>query len=693
MKPPLLKHTLLIILALFMVLVIDSWLPLGVAIGILYVLAIIATLPYFNQRLTVLTATIASVLISLGYWISPPGLEPWIAQSNRIFSICAIWVTAWVVSRTIGSTLSEQDLRQTLEQQIRERTVELQNKHRATLNLLQDIEHARQENLKKEKQFRLVIEAAPSGMIMVNHQGQIVLANALTCALFGYTRDELLGQLIEQLIPERFRATHPDMRIAFFAHPEPRAMGSGRDLFGLRKDGTEFPVEIGLNPVTTEQGSFVLASIVDITERKQTEESLQGLLRQNQLLLNSVGEGIYGMDTNGATTFINPAGTDMLGYTPEELVGLPFHDIAHHTKPDGSPYPAVECPMCHAFRDGLVHRADQEVLWRKDGTHFPVQYTSTPIKDDDGTIIGAVVAFDDMTEQKQANEALLKWTQALERSNKELDDFAYITSHDLKEPLRGIHNFSRFLVEDYAPLLGEEGNEQCQTIMRLSQRMEELINTLLYFSRIGRTDLAIHDVDLDRVVLDVLDTLQPRLDEEKVSIRYPKPLPVMRCDEARVGEIFRNLITNAMKYNDKTDKWIEIGCVTADSNHREARGGRWKAEDETTINAPSSSHEIRDTNDERLHFYVRDNGIGIPEKHFEDIYRIFKRLQGRDKFGGGTGAGLTIVQKIIHRHGGKIWVESTVGEGTTFWFTLMSSVKSSAVGTYKPPPLTPSEND
>jgi signal transduction histidine kinase len=228
--------------------------------------------------------------------------------------------------------------------------------------------------------------------------------------------------------------------------------------------------------------------------------------------------------------------------------------------------------------------------------------------------------------------------EELNQSNKELDDFAYIASHDLKEPLRGIHNFSSFLLEDYAGKLDEDGRSKLETLMRLTRRMETLIDSLLQFSRLGRVDLAIDRVDLNEIVAGILDSLAISLQEEKVDVRIPRPLPAVRADRVRVGEIFHNLIVNAMKYNDKPEKHVEVG---------------WR---ENPAGPPV--------------FYVRDNGIGIPEKHHDAVFRIFKRLHGRDKFGGGTGAGLTIVKKIVERHHGRIWVESSAGEGTTFYFTL-----------------------
>lgn len=249
-------------------------------------------------------------------------------------------------------------------------------------------------------------------------------------------------------------------------------------------------------------------------------------------------------------------------------------------------------------------------------------------------------------ELRQCNADLL-------RSNQELDSFAYIASHDLKEPLRGIHNYATFLIEDYGDKLDDTGRFKLETLKVLAERMYALIDSLLEFSRVGRVDLAIKKTDLNRVLNEVLDSLRILIEERGVEIRVPAPLPTIECDHVRIGEVFRNLVTNAIKYNDKTDKWIEISWHT-DSGLLAANGDR------------------ADLIDGRVPivFTVRDNGIGIHEKHFESIFRIFKRLHGRDKFGGGTGVGLTIVKKIIERHGGRIWVNSTVGEGTTFTLVL-----------------------
>jgi signal transduction histidine kinase len=248
----------------------------------------------------------------------------------------------------------------------------------------------------------------------------------------------------------------------------------------------------------------------------------------------------------------------------------------------------------------------------------------------------------ELAERRRAEQELEERNAELHRSNQDLDDFAYIASHDLKEPLRGIHNFAVFLLEDYGERFDEEGRSKLETLTRLSRRMEVLIDSLLHFSRLGRVDLAIDDVDLNEVVAEVVDSLSINLQENGVEIRMPRRLPVVRCDRVRVRELLYNLIINALKYNDKAEKWIEIGTI--------------RTRESGAANPPA--------------FYVRDNGIGIQEKHFDAIFRIFKRLHGRDKFGGGTGAGLTIVKKIVERHNGRIWVDSTYGEGTTIYFTL-----------------------
>lgn len=225
----------------------------------------------------------------------------------------------------------------------------------------------------------------------------------------------------------------------------------------------------------------------------------------------------------------------------------------------------------------------------------------------------------------------------LERSNKELDDFSYIVSHDLREPLRGIRNYVEIITEDYSPVLDDEGKELLNTLSRLTTRLDNLIQSLLTYSRAGRFELSFEETDINDLIKETIESIAFFLEENNARVTIAEPLPSIICDRTRVGEVFYNLITNAVKYNDKEQKEIEIGI---------------------------------DRSFEPPRFYVKDNGIGIPEKHLETVFKIFKRLHPRDRYGGGTGSGLTIVRKLIYRHGGSIWAESEPGEGSVFRFTL-----------------------
>ncbi|MEA5536384.1 ATP-binding protein [Crocosphaera sp. XPORK-15E] len=256
------------------------------------------------------------------------------------------------------------------------------------------------------------------------------------------------------------------------------------------------------------------------------------------------------------------------------------------------------------------------------------------------------IGFNKLNEFAQSNSEL-------QQKNQDLDAFAYIASHDLKEPLRGIYNYANFLLEDYSDRLDENGVHQVETLVRLSQKMANLLDSLLQYSRLGRIDFFYEDIDLNSLLEQTLDLLRGRIEENQVNLIIPRPLPRINADQARLHDLYINLISNAIKYNDKDHKIVEIGYF----NHGEA-----------LENFPQT--KISELNHPDFIFYVRDNGIGIPTKHQTTIFQIFKRLHSPEKYGGGTGIGLTIAQKIIERHGGNIWLESTLNEGTTFYFTL-----------------------
>jgi len=243
-------------------------------------------------------------------------------------------------------------------------------------------------------------------------------------------------------------------------------------------------------------------------------------------------------------------------------------------------------------------------------------------------------------------EELAKINQELERSNRELASFAYAASHDLKEPLRGIYNFSTILIEDYAQILDEDGVDYLQTVLSLSVRMETLINSLLRLSQLGQTELHLQLTNLNELLNQVIDVITASRQEAQLNIHIPRTLPTVQCDPVLLNEVFTNLMINALKYNDKPEPLIEIGFITSEESHNFPK---------------NTSFPV---------FYVKDDGIGIQEHHYQTIFRLFKRLHSQEKYGGGTGAGLAISKKIVELHSGQIWVESSIGNGSTFYFTL-----------------------
>lgn len=237
----------------------------------------------------------------------------------------------------------------------------------------------------------------------------------------------------------------------------------------------------------------------------------------------------------------------------------------------------------------------------------------------------------------------------LVRSNNELDAFAYVASHDLKEPLRGIHRYAHQLLDDPGSVNAEQQHKLAD-LLRLTSRMDSLLDSMLHFSRVGGTDPVLEAVDLNAVFAEALDFIGARNDAAAIRILIPRVLPTVVCDWMRCRQIFVNLLSNALKYSNASQKRVEVGYIGVTENH--PRPGCASSAKGQTI------------------FYVSDNGIGIDPKHYSRVFKLFNRLHAHDSYGGGAGAGLTIVRKLVEQHGGQIWLDSALGEGTTFYFTL-----------------------
>ncbi|MFB9994523.1 PAS domain S-box protein [Deinococcus oregonensis] len=464
----------------------------------------------------------------------------------------------------------------------------------------------------------------------------ILYGGALT-EITGYAAHELTGNLrdwTEHLI-------HPDDRASFAA--EISRVLEHNDEFHLafrvvRSDGSVRQVQDDGYLIYGEGGQLtrMVGFLKDVTEQKRAAEELHRASRFNELILNNVGEGLMGLDLEGRTSFANPAALTLLGYAAEEVIGLPQHALIHHTRPDGSPYPRRECPIYAAFTDGQVRTVQDEVFWRKDGSSFPVDYTSTPIRNAAGEIEGAVLAFRDISERQRAQQALQQSNEELLRSNAELEQFAYVASHDLQEPLRTVTSFSQLLANRYSGQLDDKADTYIRMITGGTDRMAQLLHDLLNFSRVTSEAQFSSSLDVLALVTQVIQDLNDQIVRTGATIEVGD-LPSVLGDPSQLRQVFQNLLGNALKF---------CGPGQAPRVHVSAElQGDW------------------------IKFGVQDNGIGIAPEFFERIFTIFQRLHTRDQYEG-NGIGLSITRKIIERHGGRLWPESKVGEGTTFFFTL-----------------------
>lgn len=473
--------------------------------------------------------------------------------------------------------------------------------------------------------FRQVVEAAPNAMVMADRDGQIILVNAQTETLFGYSRDELLGHCVDMLVPERFRAVHPGYRHTFYGDLTSRPMGVGRDLFARRKDGSEFPVEIGLNPVTTGDEVFVLAAVVDITERRRLEERFRQVVE-------AAPNAMVMVDREGRIVLVNAQTEKLFAYAREELFGkrietlVPERFRAGHHEYRAAYFGDLKPRPMGTGRDlyGL----------RRDGSEFPVEIGLNPVRTSDEVFVLAAIV--DITERKRAEEELLRRTEELARSNQDLEQFAYVASHDLQEPLRAVAGPLQLLQRRYQGQLDARADEFIGHAVDGATRMQTLIDDLLAYSRVGRSGTAHQLTECEKALDQALKSLSVGLLEAGATVNR-RALPTVIANPTQVALLFQNLVGNALKFRRRD------------------------------VAAQIDVQAVRDGKDWVIS--VRDNGIGIDPQYFERIFLIFQRLHTRVEFPG-TGIGLALCRRIVEQHGGRIWVESVPGSGTVFFFTL-----------------------
>ena len=523
-------------------------------------------------------------------------------------------------------------------------------------SLDQTVVEKTQELHESEEQYRLLIETMNEGLGVMDENLSLTYVNDKLCDMLAYSRDELIGHSINLMLD----AVEPNFVTEQFAkHSEHKSF----EINWLKKNGQSICTIVSPSNIFDVDGNFKghFMVVTDITERKQASAAIEHLKRQNELILNSAGEGIYGLDKAFATIFINPAACKMLGFQADELIGQCLHKTIHHTKADGTAYPMNECLTCDVVKGGSTYHVEDEVFWRKDGTSFPVEYTSTPIRDENAEIRGVVVTFRDITERKQAQEALLKEraslaqkveerTAELNLTNAELsrsvrlkDEFLANMSHELRTPLNAILARSEILQEEIFGELNEKQMNYVKTIETSGRHLLGLINDILDLSKIeaGQMALEIEPFFVKTVCQASLEFIKELALKRRLQVftEIDSNVLLMQADQRRLKQILINLLNNAVKF---TEEGQTMGLDVVGDKARET-----------------------------VHFTVWDTGIGIADADMKKLFQSFVQVDSRlSRRYEGTGLGLALVHRLTDMHGGNVSVESEIGKGSRFTVSL-----------------------
>ncbi|HET6159467.1 MAG TPA: PAS domain S-box protein [Dongiaceae bacterium] len=500
-------------------------------------------------------------------------------------------------------------------------------------------QHSQQQIRLSEARFRAVTETASDAIISADRHGMIRYFNPGAERIFGYSEKELIGQPLTCLMPDRFRKAHAAGLQRYLATREGKVIGQTVELIGLRRDGGEFPIDLALASSEVDHDLFFTAILRDITVRAEADRELRASEARFRDLLESAPDAVLITDQQGQIQLVNAQAELLFGYRREELVGhkiemlIPERYRGRHV----------------GHREGYVDAARTRPMGaglelyglRKDGSEFPVSIGLSPTRTDQGLMVFCDVR--DITDQRaiemeiqDLNRRLQQDNAELAAVNKELEAFSYSVSHDLRAPLRAIDGFSQALIEDAGPLLSGEHHSHLSRVRQAAQRMGLLIDDLIKLARVTRADVRIEEVDLSAMAQQITNGLQDSAPERQADFIIAPDLHV-EGDQRLLHVALDNLLNNSWKFTaPRSPARIEFGKTVFDG---------------------------------RQTFFVRDNGVGFDMSYAGKMFGAFQRFHDAREFAG-TGIGLATVQRVINKHGGRIWAESQPGNGATFFFTL-----------------------
>jgi PAS domain S-box-containing protein len=501
---------------------------------------------------------------------------------------------------------------------IQEKTAALQEENEAR----RWTEEALEERIQKERLLSAVVESTGDAIVTKTLEGVITGWNVAATHLYGYTPEEMVGQSVQMMIPKDKKEELPRI-LGMIRRGD---MVEHFETVRVTKGGSPIDVSLTVSPIKSTSGEIVGASAIarDITKRKRAEELFR-------LAVNASPSGMIMVDVEGNIQLANDESARMFNYDREELIGKRIEDLI----PSLNLMQQVEHRR-NFFSDPTARSmgAGRETLGRrKDGSEFPVEIGLNPTKAETGLVV--LVAIVDITERKEAERLINAHAEELRRSNAELEQFAYVASHDLQEPLRMVTSYTELLAERYRSQLDERADKYIRYIVDGTRRMKQLINDLLAFSRLNTQAKPFEAIDCGLVIKQVLTGMKTSISESGAQVEC-KNLPVLYAEPTQIGRLFQNLISNAIKFHSDQTPVIRISAERSD--------GMWT-------------------------FAVKDNGIGIDEAFSDRIFQMFQRLHGRDEYDG-NGIGLALARKIVERHGGRIWFKSGSSGGTTFYFTM-----------------------